>query len=438
MALSSALVACAGGGPTGDDGDPGLRPEERADWWGPLGEDELAGLHSAFGPPLSADELVDENPNEQLYALAEWEPVGAVSVAASGSAVRRSSLGSFAFVDLVTAIAEAGVWVDAIGNAEQFDSMKRRIANESILTAARLSSSTRHIDVGYPMSSLWARDFGPITARRGNRVSGEFVFVDSVYNYSSDRQADHVVDAIKLVVGREVVRSGLALEGGNFMVDGMGTCLVTQKVFDDNRALVWSEVRARFTRYFGCTNLITLPSLSRTVGHIDEMAKFLPDRSVVVGQVPDESALAGADGFLGADAAERATRRRELDDVAQLLADDGFVVRRVPVLPPVCHWGAGRSSPSICLGDEGHAFWRSYANALFIVTSEGRKTLLVPSFAATLPGGGSGVWAFDEENQVRKVYERFLPGYHVVLVNSEPFMSINRGSIHCLTMGYPL
>jgi len=132
---------------------------------------------------------------------------------------------------------------------------------------------------------FWARDGVPVPVWQENS-EGERVFtvVDAKYYHSfeADQEIADYFDS-------ELTSHSFYFEGGNFMANSLGDCVVvnnrgTRKIPD----LI-------FQTQYGCETLLRLPFV-KGIGHVDESFKFITDSVVVTDEPKYVSALEAA-GF---------------------------------------------------------------------------------------------------------------------------------------------
>ena len=119
--------------------------------------------------------------------------------------------------------------------------------------------------------AIWTRDYGPWNIY----LDGQRTIID--HKYYSNRPAD---DYIPILLGDDyfyddVYRTGLYVEGGNFMTDGLGTCFTSTGLFRRNNI---SEKTAKnlYKTYLGCENTyFPEPLFNEGTTHVDMFSKIL-------------------------------------------------------------------------------------------------------------------------------------------------------------------
>jgi agmatine deiminase len=256
-------------------------------------------------------------------------------------------------------------------------------------------------------NECWTRDHGPAFVVRTRRGKTESAIVDWGYNawggkyppYDAD---DAVPTRVAEALGLPLFYPGIVMEGGAVDFNGAGTVLTTTSCLlnkNRNPHLSKREVEQYLKDYYGQRHVIWLGdgiAGDDTDGHIDDLARFVDARTIVIGMEsnrrdPNYEIL-------------RANRRR-LD---RLRDQDGqrFTVVEVPMPRPVVH--LGQRLPA------------TYMNFYFI-----NRGLLVPTFG-------------DATNDRRAVaiLQGVLPKRRVIGVDCRALIW-GLGAMHCLTQQQP-
>ncbi|HBE87915.1 MAG TPA: hypothetical protein DDW67_02085 [Elusimicrobia bacterium] len=120
-------------------------------------------------------------------------------------------------------------------------------------------------------NGFWARDGIPVPAID---ASNNLVVVDAVYGHRFEPDAE-----IARLFGARMEKHGYYFEGGNFMANHSGTCIMVN---------AHAHVRipdSVFAGQYGCREMIRLP-LVDGIGHIDEHVRFISEK-VVVTDLPE-------------------------------------------------------------------------------------------------------------------------------------------------------
>lgn len=136
-------------------------------------------------------------------------------------------------------------------------------------------------------NSFWARDNIPVPVYSkpvGKIDKGTFTVIDALYYYDfePDEQVGEYFNA-------EVRSHKYFYEGGNFVANAIGDCLVV------NNERVAKMPDSIFESAYGCKRFFRLPYL-RGIGHADESVKFVGD-NLVLTDLPEYQKILEAAGF---------------------------------------------------------------------------------------------------------------------------------------------
>jgi agmatine/peptidylarginine deiminase len=260
------------------------------------------------------------------------------------------------------------------------------------------------------LDAKWARDFGPISVYDPN-LPGRLGFADLHY-YDSRASDDAVVAQLASALG--VPRYGLEgndhsppdpvklyMEGGNFMTDGQGTCILSNDIASDNaaegntQADTLPEVETILRTYLNCQKIIWLTPLPHnSTGHVDMYAKLLTPTDILMIDFPNQSGANGqADAIIEANV--------EVMQAATNLSGQPFNIHRV-VIPSVS------SSTWI---------YRTYTNSTIL-----NHVVLVPTYQSAA------------DDAALQAYRDILgPDYTVTGVDASAIVAMG-GAVHCTTM----
>jgi agmatine deiminase len=158
----------------------------------------------------------------------------------------------------------------------------------------------------WPTDRGWTRDFGPITVRReqprAELAVARFRF-DGWAKYKDHRKDDLVAERAARALGlklRRAVHRGrpVVLEGGALDVDGRGTILTTEECLLDpfvqvrNPGFRRADYESVFADALGAPHAIWLGkgiAGDDTHGHVDDLARFVSPRTIVLCQEKDGS-----------------------------------------------------------------------------------------------------------------------------------------------------
>lgn len=288
-----------------------------------------------------------------------------------------------------------------------FDGLRRKIPQhmDNIIITPRVSSGER---------SVWARDYAPFMAVTKGE-DPQLVMLD--FNYFPQRPGDDsAAQSLEGVVAQKRASIPVYIEGGNFMINARGDCMMTDRVLlanavkqiPDDMILDEEAVKKYFIDYAGCQSVTVFPRMPvERTGHIDIWAKFISDDTVLVGEILAETLATVADAPI-----ERHGREIQtfLDDRAREIAAMGFRVERVPMPAP-----AGSV--------------RSYLNSLLA-----NNTAIVPRFGKEDDSYPDQELTKKYETTVKEIYKRH--GFNVTWVDAD-LLTTNNGAIHCVTMQIP-
>ncbi len=272
--------------------------------------------------------------------------------------------------------------------------------------------------------TVWARDWSPQGALTRN---GTLRLLDM--NYYPNRQADDfTAQSMERLFDFERVSVPVYNEGGNFMDNSKGFCLMTTRVTDanavaergDDMVLDAAGVSQYYKAAAGCKTVKIFPRMPyEGTGHIDMWAKFLNDDNVIVSELRDEVI------DLYTNSADR-TKALDIQAFFNARAAEikamGFTVTRIPSPGPIFR-----------LDDT----FRSYTNSLTLSSKVIVPRYLTPASDRIATETGH---YFDQvllkkyEAEVRDVYESF--GYELAWVDSDDLIYTG-GAVHCTTMQLP-
>lgn len=296
--------------------------------------------------------------------------------------------------------------------------------------------------------SYWARDWSGFSAHlNGKTVLAEF-------NYYPDRPEDDAVpQEIEKRTNLKRVSIPVYLEGGNFMSNDDGLCLLSdwaveeQKLFEDEYAHL-QEIKIgadpdKFSnilkKHLGCKSVAILPRMpGEGTGHIDMWAKLISNKTVLVNELELASNPTPSAKILAKYLNDRAEDMRKLK----------LEVIRLPMPKPT---GAVFRSYTNFLQVNGHALVPAYGPAQWEVKNYSPKATerrIVPGQTSRDSNVGGlvklefrpppidqnspDVAKFQEmEERVKAILEK--KGLIVTYLPSEKLIQRN-GSIHCTTM----
>lgn len=315
-------------------------------------------------------------PSRQVRALAEFENTEAVLIA------WEDGLDSF-MLGLIDEVSRASdVWV-ITWDLNTSNTVRGRLER-------RGTDVSRVKFFEFPHESFWTRDYGPISVVDSD---GNTTFVDPKY-YPQRRRDDAVPTLMSRYFNVDVARPNLATEGGNFMTNGAGVCVVTEWLLQENPSLDGSRIQQIQDQYFGCRQTLVLERLAREgTGHIDMFAKFVSENTILIGEYDE------------LDPQNAALLDRNVERLEEFARDNDWALNIVRIPMPA--------------GSNG--VYRSYTNSLIV-----NDTVIVPIYRADRR----------YESQALEVYRNAMPaGYSIVTVDAEDAIQLG-GAVHCTTMGF--
>jgi agmatine/peptidylarginine deiminase len=340
-------------------------------------------------------------------------------------------------------------------------------AKDSAATSANLSKGEKYLTV-------WARDWSPQPAYT---PEGQLVLLD--FNYYSDRDADDSaarslvelwnqdLPTSAIITSPELVsRISVPVynEGGNFMNNDDGACLMTTRVTDANNAdaiavaavdnirkkitndevMDKTEITRQYKEKAGCTSVHIFPRIPyEGTGHIDMWAKFLDNKTVIVNELRQE--IIDLDWYTDEERAKAIEIQTYLEARAKDIAALGFDVVRIPMPAPVFGYAAYLDDAQTQIIEVPDVF-RSYTNSITV-----NQHAVTPRYVAMDAEGDVYDATTDEllgstpltdaypdaalikayEAEATKAYEAV--GYKMNYVTVDNLISIG-GAIHCTTM----
>jgi agmatine deiminase len=258
-----------------------------------------------------------------------------------------------------------------------------------------------------PSNDTWARDHGGITIFEGDKpVVLDFVFNGWGLKFPADKD-NRITRHLQAQYGlfrAELRHGGLVLEGGGIESDGRGTLLTTAECLlspNRNPHLDQDAVEARLKETFGLERVLWLHhgylAGDDTDSHIDTLARFADPDTILYVRCDDP-----------ADEHYEALREMEAE-LQSFRTARGQPYRLVPLpWPEACHDEAGQRLPA------------TYANFLFI-----NGAILLPTYGVP------------QDEAALALFRQLFPQHEVIGINCRPLI-LQHGSLHCVTMQYPL
>jgi agmatine deiminase len=258
-----------------------------------------------------------------------------------------------------------------------------------------------------PTNECWTRDHGPAFVLRTRRGRTEAAIVDWGYNawggkyppYDAD---DAVPTRVAAELGLPVFHTDIIMEGGAVDVNGAGTVLTTTSCLlnkNRNPRLSQRGIERYLESYYGLRHVVWLGDGIEgddTDGHIDDLARFVDEETIVIGIEEDP---AEPNFTILRENRRMLDRARDQDGRA-------FAVVEMPMPRPVAH--------------KGQRLPATYMNFYFV-----NGALLVPTFGQAR-----------RDERALAILQKLLPRRRVVGVDCRALIW-GLGAIHCLTQQQP-
>ncbi len=288
-----------------------------------------------------------------------------------------------------------------------------------------------------PGNSFWYRDCGPVAFYYGE--NDDIGFMD--FEYYGNRPLDNDIP-IKIAqeLNIPVYTSTIEYEGGNILLDGLGTLITTSAVYEtnqDNVGLVyldssspygfWQQSKTPLTtqqvddslRYLlNLSNLVVLPALQYDggTGHIDLYCDMWKETGFVVSQYPQSLSS-------WTDYQRVATNLDSLLKMKNYFGNNYFV-SRIPL--PARNNGSWYSSES----NYNSRYTRSFSNHTFV-----NDAIIQPVFYDTTLTG-SNVGDKTGNLEALEIMKQSYPGYYFEEIDVRSFDG-SGGALHCITKQIP-
>jgi agmatine deiminase len=252
-------------------------------------------------------------------------------------------------------------------------------------------------------NDAWCRDHGAIivNGHDGGQAALDFRFNAWGGKYGPYDLDDAVPPRMAQSLGLPCISVDMVLEGGSIDVNGAGCLLTTEQCLlnpNRNPALTRADIEAALERYLGAQQVIWLGegiAGDDTDGHVDDIARFIAEDTVVTAMEPDASDVNYAP----------LRDNRERLQAARLHDGRPLQVVELPMPQPV--YRGGQRLPA------------SYTN--FYI---GNRVVLAPVFGCPQDGAALEILA------------HCFPGRRVVAIDCRALV-VGLGTFHCLTQQIP-
>ncbi len=243
------------------------------------------------------------------------------------------------------------------------------------------------------LDSIWIRDYGPFFITEDGTdlsiVDADYVRYNRIHD---DAQPGHFA-AWYGIADHEW---DFATEGGNFLANGHGICLVSETILGLNPQYDTAEIEDLYHDYLGCTQLIILPGMDDVTGHVDMWMTWFDHKNLIVGEYDP------SDDYQSHQLIEDAIAD-QLTGLVDPVTGESIQIHRVPMPDNDNQW-----------------VWRTYTNGTWI-----DDTFLMPVY-----GGYEGL-----QNQAIAVFEGL--GAQVIPVDADVVIT-SAGAVHCITKTIPV
>ncbi len=151
--------------------------------------------------------------------------------------------------------------------------------------------------VNEQVQDIWARDFCPIYFSNHTVYKAlynpSYFTKDQITKYADPDEQTGIALAtflnLQIKYFLKAGKDNLILDGGNFIHNGQGTAIVTNRVIADNETFSIDEIKQIFKTQLEISNLIILPvEPDNETGHIDGMVRFINETTVMVASYPSD------------------------------------------------------------------------------------------------------------------------------------------------------
>ena len=242
------------------------------------------------------------------------------------------------------------------------------------------------------LDSIWIRDYGPFFVLDDEL---ELRIVDAQYVRYNRDDDDAQPGHFAAWSGIPLHTWDFATEGGNFLPNGHGLCLVSETILGLNPGYSVGDIELAYEAYLGCSELVILPALDDVTGHVDMWITWLDHRTLMVGEY--DPAVDPASHQLIETAVDQ-----QLAGLIDPLTGEEIEIVRIP-------------QPD----NDHQSVWRNYTNGIWI-----DDTYLMP------------VYEGFEAEQVRAVEAFEERGVTVEPVSADVVIT-SAGALHCISRTLP-
>ena len=341
--------------------------------------EEQSRLHE-----IGINRTITDPPDSIVYTPAEFDSVTGVIFAWEAYPTL--------LTDLIKEVAEDDTaWV-VVDNTSEQNSVSNTLSNANV-------NMDRVVFQVIETNSVWIRDYGPWWIIE---PENSLAIIDLVYNRPRPLD-DTYPESAAGYFDINYYGLGLIEAGGNMLLDGQGSVIVSNVIFDGSQGfdptLTQDQLEQYFLDYFGVHKVIVTPHLINDgTGHIDMFVKLINDSTIIVGEYENQSA-----GYPG--------NYDICNQVASQLANETN--------------GAGRpfNIVRMPMPQYNNGITYTYINSLIV-----NNKVLVPIYGLSTE--------FANDDSVLALYETIMPGVEAVGFDCNQIIPAN-GAIHCIAMKVP-
>lgn len=292
----------------------------------------------------------------------------------------------------------------------------------------------------HPGNAFWFRDFGPVAFYYGE--NDDIAFID--FEYYGGRPLD---DSIPMKIAEDLgwnnYVTGIEYEGGNILLDGLGTLFTTDAVYLTNKdtygqvyitsggqtsapnynykrkeALTEAQVQDSLVELLNLSRIKVLPALDYDggTGHIDLYCDMWEESGFVVAQYPE----------VMENLSDPQKVKKNLDTLLSMTDyfGENYTAVRIPL--PAKNTGSWYTSQT----QYNNLYTRAYSNHTFV-----NDAIIQPVFFDTTRSGSSR-GDVEGNKQALEYMKKAYPGYKFEPIDVRSFDGFG-GAIHCITKQIP-
>jgi agmatine deiminase len=304
-----------------------------------------------------------------------------------------------------------GIFARMVGLLADHEEVHINVAGPAVEDEVRRLLADSGTDTGnvffhfHPTNDAWCRDHGPIFIQRPE-VDRPQAVIDWGFNAWGGKYPPYDLDdVVPTRIARElslpVFEPGIVLEGGSIEVNGRGTLLTTESCLlnpNRNPALTRLEIEQFLRAYLGVRHILWLGdgiAGDDTDGHIDDLTRFVDERTVVT--VVEEDP--GDENY--------EPLQENLKRLGGMTDQDGLPLRVITLPMPRALWHEGQRLPA------------SYAN--FYIA---KGVVLLPTYDPA------------RDEKARATLQELFPSREVVGIDCTDLVW-GLGAFHCVTQQWP-